>query len=148
MVDENGAWTRQSEAFWRTHHEAWKRSDLNQRQYCEAEDIPLKAVWRPASESRILLSANCSTGARGLSHPFKSALKSPLILSHPLSPMTYPFSRSGGAIVPRPRRSSAGHYVGRKDRPYFCTAGVVNRRSSILPCLVARLGCIRSASGT
>jgi hypothetical protein len=38
---------------------------LNQRQYCEAEDIPLKAVWRPASESRILLSANCSTGARG-----------------------------------------------------------------------------------
>jgi hypothetical protein len=40
------------------------------------------------------------------------------------------------------RRSSAGHYVGRKDRPYFCTAGVVNRRSSILPYLVARLGCI------
>ena len=43
MVDENGAWTRQGEAFWRAHHEAWKRSDLNQRQYCEAEDIPLKA---------------------------------------------------------------------------------------------------------
>jgi len=26
------------EAFWRAHH-AWKRSDLNQRQYCEAEGI-------------------------------------------------------------------------------------------------------------
>jgi hypothetical protein len=37
MLDEKGAWTRQNEAFWRAHHEAWKRSDLNQRQYCEAE---------------------------------------------------------------------------------------------------------------
>jgi hypothetical protein len=48
MVDENRAWTRQGEAFWRAHHEASKRSDLNQRQYCEAEDIPLKAFgnWR------------------------------------------------------------------------------------------------------
>ena len=37
-----------NEAFWRAHHEAWKRSDLNQRQYCEAEGIPLKAFgnWR------------------------------------------------------------------------------------------------------
>lgn len=41
-------WTRHNEAFWRAHHEAWKRSDLNQRQYCEAEQIPLKAFgnWR------------------------------------------------------------------------------------------------------
>src|ERR1700724_2370071 len=30
------------------HHEAWKRSDLNQRPYCEAEGIPLKTFgnWR------------------------------------------------------------------------------------------------------
>ncbi|WP_442896093.1 IS66 family insertion sequence element accessory protein TnpA [Bradyrhizobium sp. AZCC 2289] len=43
--DHGGA---QGEVFWRTHHEAWKRSDLNQRQYCEAEGIPLKAFgnWR------------------------------------------------------------------------------------------------------
>lgn len=34
---------RYGEAFWRAHHEAWKRSDLNQREYCEAQDIPLKA---------------------------------------------------------------------------------------------------------
>lgn len=48
MANENRAWTRRDEAFWRAHHEAWKRSDLNQRQYCEAEDIPLKAFgnWR------------------------------------------------------------------------------------------------------
>ena len=39
---------RQGEAFWRAHHEAWKRSDLNQREYCEAQGIPLKAFgnWR------------------------------------------------------------------------------------------------------
>ena len=48
MANEHRAWTRQGEAFWRAHHEAWKRSDLNQRQYCEAEGIPLKAFgnWR------------------------------------------------------------------------------------------------------
>ena len=48
MVGRNGAWTRQGEAFWRAHHEAWKRSDLNQRQYCEFHDLPQKAFenWR------------------------------------------------------------------------------------------------------
>ena len=48
MADEHRAWTRQGKAFWRAHHEAWKRTDLNQRQYCEAEGIPLKAFgnWR------------------------------------------------------------------------------------------------------
>ena len=48
MTDENRTWRRQDESFWRAHHEAWKRSDLNQRQYCEADDIPLKAFgnWR------------------------------------------------------------------------------------------------------
>ena len=65
MVDGNGAWTRQGEAFWRAHHEAWKRSDLNQRQYCEAQGIPLKAFgnWRQKFRpSRSRLSANCSIG--------------------------------------------------------------------------------------
>ena len=48
MANEQRAWRRQGEAFWRAHHEAWKRRDLNQRQYCEAEGIPLKAFgnWR------------------------------------------------------------------------------------------------------
>jgi hypothetical protein len=48
MTNENGTWRRQDESFWRAHHDAWKRSDLNQRQYCEAERIPLKAFgnWR------------------------------------------------------------------------------------------------------
>lgn len=39
---------RYGEAFWRAHHEGWKRSDLNQREYCELHGIPLKAFgnWR------------------------------------------------------------------------------------------------------
>ena len=43
MAEQHRAWKRQGEAFWRAHHEAWKRSDLNQRQYCEAHDLPQKA---------------------------------------------------------------------------------------------------------
>jgi hypothetical protein len=51
------------EAFWRAHHEAWKRSDLNQREYCEAHGLPQKGFenWRakfkaePQSPARKLL---------------------------------------------------------------------------------------------
>jgi hypothetical protein len=48
MADEHRPRRRHGEAFWWAHHEAWKRSDLNQRQYCEAQGIPLKAFgnWR------------------------------------------------------------------------------------------------------
>jgi Transposase len=104
MVDGNRAWTRQSEAFWRAHHEAWKRSDLNQRQYCEAEGIPLKAFgnWRaifkaePQPPERKLLWRR-----RDLSPPLSPPF-SPT-LSHPLSPMAYPSSSHDRPIVPRPR---------------------------------------------
>jgi hypothetical protein len=100
MSDENGAWARQGEAFWRPHHEAWKRSDLNQRQYCEAECIPLKAFgnWRskfkaePQPPERKLLYRR-----RTLSPPFSPRL------SPPFSPGTYPSSSAAGPIVPRPR---------------------------------------------
>jgi signal transduction histidine kinase len=42
-----GNWTimgtaEEREAFWRTHHEAWQRSTLNQREYCEAHGLVLK----------------------------------------------------------------------------------------------------------
>ena len=39
---------RYAEAFWRAHHEAWIQGELNQREYCEAYGIPLKAFgnWR------------------------------------------------------------------------------------------------------
>lgn len=36
------------EGFWRHHHEEWKRSPLNQREYCELHGLPLKRFgnWR------------------------------------------------------------------------------------------------------
>lgn len=36
------------EAFWRSHHEGWSNSSLNQREYCEAHGLPLKRFgnWR------------------------------------------------------------------------------------------------------
>jgi hypothetical protein len=39
---------REREAFWRSHHEAWRRSDRNQREYCEAHGLVLKRFenWR------------------------------------------------------------------------------------------------------
>jgi hypothetical protein len=48
MANKNGSRAYYGEVFWRAHHEAWRRSDLNQREYCEAEDISLKAFgnWR------------------------------------------------------------------------------------------------------
>ena len=73
---------RYGEAFWRAHHEAWQQSALNQREYCEAHGIPLKAFgnWRakfktePQPSVRKLLYRR-----RGLGHT----------LSHSLSHMTY-----------------------------------------------------------
>src|SRR5258708_27146306 len=104
MASEIRSWTRQGEAFWRAHHEAWKRSDLNQRQYCEAEGIPLKAFgnWRaifkaePQPPERKLLWRR-----RGLSPPFSPQLSPPF--SPPLNPRAYPSCRSASPIVARPR---------------------------------------------
>jgi hypothetical protein len=43
MAEDPAPWARYGETFWRAHHEAWKRSDLNQREYCEAQGLSLKA---------------------------------------------------------------------------------------------------------
>lgn len=100
MAGEHQPRQRFGEAFWRAHHEAWKRSDLNQRQYCEAQGIPLKAFgnWRatfkaePQPVERKLLYRR-----RGLSH----TLSHPL--SHTLSHVTYPSSQAEGPVVLPPR---------------------------------------------
>jgi hypothetical protein len=41
------------EGFWRSHHEGWERSTLNQREYCEAHGLPLKRFgnWRAMFKS-------------------------------------------------------------------------------------------------
>ena len=48
MADGERSRERYGEAFWRAHHEAWRQSDLNQREYCEAQGLSLKAFgnWR------------------------------------------------------------------------------------------------------
>jgi len=98
MSGENEGWVRQGEAFWRAHHEAWKRSDLNQREYCEAHGIPLKAFgnWRekfkaePQPQTRKLLYRR-----GGLSHPLSHSL------SHTLSHVTNPsWPSEPTAVVP------------------------------------------------
>jgi hypothetical protein len=76
---------RYGEAFWRAHHEAWRQSDLNQREYCEAQGLSLKAFgnWRakfkaePQPLPRKLLYRR-----GGLSHRLSHTL------SHSLSHMT------------------------------------------------------------
>ena len=98
MACEHRPWTRQGEAFWRAHHEAWMRSDLKQREYCEAQGIPLQAFgnWRakfkaepPPPERKLLYRRG------GLSHRLSHTV------SHSLSHMTNePLSRP---IVPPAR---------------------------------------------
>ena len=48
MADGGSSRERYGEAFWRAHHEAWRQSDLNQREYCETHGLSLKAFgnWR------------------------------------------------------------------------------------------------------
>jgi transposase-like protein len=48
MADGWRSRERYGEGFWRAHHEAWQQSDLNQREYCEAQGLSLKAFgnWR------------------------------------------------------------------------------------------------------
>lgn len=96
MADKSWSRVRYGEAFWRAHHEAWRRSDLNQREYCELHGIPLKAFgnWRakfkaePQPAERKLLYRR-----GGLSHRLSHSL------SHSLSHMTNG-SPAPGPIIP------------------------------------------------
>jgi hypothetical protein len=95
MSDEFLSRTRYGEAFWRAHHEAWRRSELNQREYCEAQAVSPKAFgnWRakfkaePQPPARKLLYRR-----GGLSHTGCPSL------SHGLSHMTYGSPASGPIV--------------------------------------------------
>jgi hypothetical protein len=89
VADERRGWKRQGEAFWRAHHEAWKRSDLNQRQYCEVQGLPQKAFenWRQKFRAEPQEPARKLLYRRGaLSHTLSHGL------SHSLNHVTYPSS--------------------------------------------------------
>ena len=100
MADEHRSWKRQGETFWRAHHEAWKRSDLNQRQYCEVHGLPQKGFenWRQKFRAEPQPPVRKLLYRRGALSPPLSPPVSPL-----LSPGTYPSSQLAGPIVPRPR---------------------------------------------
>src|ERR1700687_4201070 len=97
MPDKVLSRERYGEAFWRAHHEAWRHSELNQLEYCEAQGIPLKAFgnWRakfkaePQPPVRQLLYRR-----RGLSHTLSHSV------SHRLSHMTYGSPMSGPIVPP------------------------------------------------
>jgi transposase-like protein len=68
---------RYGEAFWRAHHEAWRRSELNQREYCESQGIPLKAFgnWRAKFKAEPQPPARSLLYRRGgLSHTLNQSL--------------------------------------------------------------------------
>jgi hypothetical protein len=104
MAEQRRAWKPQGEAFWRAHHEAWKRSDLNQRQYCEAEGIPLKAFvnWRAQFKAEPQVPERKLLYRRQPLSPPLSPPVSPT-LTPPFGPGTYPSSCHPGPIVPRLR---------------------------------------------
>ena len=82
---------RYGEAFWRAHHEAWIQSELNQREYCEACGIPLKAFgnWRAKFKAEPKPPALKVLYRRGgLSQPLSHGLSQGL--SHDLRPIIPP----------------------------------------------------------
>ncbi len=101
MTDERQRRVRFGEAFWRAHHEAWQRSDLNQREYCERHGIPLKAFgnWRARFKAEPEVPARKLLYRRGgLSHTLSHSLSH--TLSHSLSHRT--LSHYGAGAFDRP----------------------------------------------
>src|SRR5256885_8253480 len=106
---------RYGEAFWHKHHEAWRQSVLNQREYCEAHGIPLKAFgnWRarfkaePQPPVRKLLYRRAGL-SHGLSHTLSHSLSH--MTNDPLSRPIVPPAREGHrrAFRPEDKRRSVG----------------------------------------
>jgi hypothetical protein len=80
---------RYGEAFWRAHHEAWCRSELNQREYCAAQGIPLKTFgnWRAKFKAEPRLpEPKLLYRRRHLSHGLSHGLSHDLPVSVPVIP--------------------------------------------------------------
>ena len=84
---------RYGEAFWRAHHEAWLQSELNQREYCEAYGIPIKAFgnWRARFKAEPHPPARKVLYRRGgvshaLSHSLSHGLSHDLRVQGPIVP--------------------------------------------------------------
>src|ERR1700676_27898 len=89
---------RYGEVFWRAHHEAWIESELNQREYCEAYGIPLKAFgnWRAKFKAEPQTPARKVLYRRGgLSHAVSHSLSHGLSHDLPVSGPIVPPAREG-----------------------------------------------------
>ncbi len=98
MSNEIGSRVRYGEAFWRKHHEAWQQSALNQREYCEAHGIPLKAFgnWRARFKAERQLPVRKLLYRRGhLSHGLSHSLSHGLSHDLPVSGPIVPPAREG-----------------------------------------------------
>lgn len=104
MSEDRYRRARYGEAFWRAHHEAWKRSDLNQREYCASQSLSLKAFgnWRAKFKAEPEVPARKLLWRRGgVSHTLGHTS------SHTPGHMTYP--SSGEADVPVVPPARDGH---------------------------------------
>lgn len=97
MADVPSPRPRYGDAIWRTHHKAWMLSDLNQREYCPSQGIPVKAFGNWRARFKAEPPARKLLYWRGASHT----------LSHSPNHWTYPSSEAPAVpIVPSAR---AGH---------------------------------------
>ena len=104
MSEDRYRRARYGEAFWRAHHEAWKRSDLNQREYCASQSLSLKAFgnWRAKFKAEPEVPARKLLWRRGgVSHTLGHTS------SHTPGHVTYP--SSGEADVPVVLPARDGH---------------------------------------
>ena len=89
---------RYGEAFWRAHHDAWLQSEFNQREYCEAYGVPLKAFgnWRARFKAEPQPPARKVLYRRGvLSHALSHGLSHGLSHDLPVSGPIVPPAREG-----------------------------------------------------
>jgi len=91
------------EAFWRSHLEAWQRSPLNQREYCELHGLPLKRFgnWRATlgDDGSVPKGKLLWRRGGGLNHMTEHMINRE---TGPVSPGYIP---SGRTTVPEPRRT-------------------------------------------
>ena len=125
------------ESFWRAHLEGWRRSELNQREYCELHGLPLKRFgnWRaklkheePASAGKLLYRRG--GGLRHMSRHVSSKETAS-------APATY--IPSASATPPNGRRqfskADKKRILAEIDRPGGSVSGVAKRHGISVPLL-------------
>jgi transposase-like protein len=136
MTEELVKRPRYGEAFWRSHHESWKRSELNQREYCESQGLSLKAFgnWRAKFKAEPQVSERKLLYRRGgVSHTSSHRLSH--TLSHTLSHVTYPTSETAEPVIVPARaghrrrfdEAERAHILAETDKPGASVSEVARR---------------------